>query len=452
MLSDPPGAKVYDGERFIGVTPNYMRFRRRANPVLRMEMPDGSSRLVALKTRYRWADSFGMNGLFLTYAPIGWVVDWATGTAWDADDPPLQVFGEGGVWPQIRRPQRVAVAPPKGVDASTADALGMAIDERLRATESFNVVNYEEAAPTFQFYRSYSGLAQDKENRYRLLSQLKVDHILVATAEKRGETFVVNGALKDVVTTKTKSTYTWEITPTTASLRDKFTAKTFFNEYFHLMPNTVFLNFAAYTPNVTINNGSYRGKEAPADDFGEKMGQYLSALSLAGLERERFNTRGHFTFSFVPTAVISQKRIIFPDYDPISDAEFHRWYLSGGYGIEGGYMGRLGLLYVDLIPMLSWSRIKYSTPVVEGAVSRLSVQTMVELGYSYFITNHLIGRVYFRSVGEDNRLWNEAMTEAGSAPLYTNSISSGFTGISLGYYIPTASKKRGGWLVRKTSR
>jgi hypothetical protein len=449
VLSDPPGAKVYDGQRFIGITPNYMRFRRRAKPVLLMEMPDGTRRDVPLETRYRWGDSFGMNALFLVYAPVGWAVDWATGTAWEAEDPPLEVFGRGGVWPVITRPGRVAVAPPQGVDFETADALGLAVEEKMRASENFTVSDYEETAPGFRFYRSYSGLAQEKQDRYRLLSHLKVDHILISTAEKRGETFVVKGELKDVVTTKTKSSYTWEITPGNQALREEFTAKTLLNEYFKSLPNTVFLNFAGYTPTATIDRREYKGKEAPADGFGDEMLRYLSSLSLAGLERERFNTRGHFTFGFVPTAIVSQKMIVFPEYTPLVDAEFHRWYVSAGYGIEGGYMGRFGLLYADLIPMGTYTRIRYSTPQTEGAVERFSIQLMSEIGYSYFFTNHLIGRVYYRSIGEDNKLWNQAFSESSSSTLFTDTFSSGFAGVSIGYYIPTALKRRSGWLVKK---
>ncbi len=324
-----------------------------------------------------------------------------------------------------------------------------AIDEKLRASENYEVSPYEETSESFQFYRSYSGLALDRENRYQLLSTIKVDHILLSTAEKRGDSFVVKGELKDVITTKTNARYSWEITPETQSLRDKFTAKTFFNEYVHLLPNTVFLNFASYHPTVDAGGVQYQGKEAPGQGLGDDMLRYFSALSLAGLERERFNTRGHFIFNFVPTAIISQKEIVLPNYSSVNDTSFHRWYLSGGYGIEGGYMGRFGLLYLDVIPMFTWSRIKYDNPFAEGAVSRTSLQVMTELGYSYFFTNHLIGRIYFRNVGEDNRLWNEALSEAAGSPQITSSVSSGFTGISIGYYIPSSSKQRGGWLVKK---
>lgn len=450
VLADPPGvAKVYDGQRFIGIAPNYMRFRRGRNPVLRMEMPDGEIRQVPLKTKYRWGDSFGMNWLLTFFAPAGWLFDIATGTAWDAQDPPLQVFGKGGEWPGVRNPGRVAVAPPQGVDFETANALGLAIDEKLRATEKYSVMDFEESATSFQFYRSYSGLALDRDNRYRLLSDLKVDHILVSTAEKQGDTFVVTGEMKDVITTKTKARYTWEISAGNRALREEFTAKSFFNRYFYLMPNTVFLNFAGYTPTVTINGHDYQGKEAEARGFGEKMGQYLSALSLAGLERQRFNTIGHFTFNFVPTAIVSQKRIVLPTYGPLTDTEFRRSYLSAGYGFEGGYMGRFGLVYLDLIPMLTWSRVSYTSPDGHGAIDRFSVQSMAELGYSYFITNHLIARLFFRTVTEDETAWNRAFRKAEKTPLSVNDVSSGFAGVSVGYYIPTAAERRTGWLVRR---
>jgi len=452
VISDPPGAKVYDREELVGATPGYMRVRRGRHATVKLVQPDGSSREVPLETSYRWADSFAMNTLFLIYAPVGWAVDGLTGTAWHLKDPPLQRFGKSDRWPEIRKPKVVAVAPPQGVDSDVAGALGMAVEEKLRSSEKFSVLDYQETAPLFQFYRSYSGLAVERENRYRLFSELQADYILHTTAEKAGERFIVKGELKDVVTTRTYSTYSWEITPGTETLKQKFTAESFVNEYFHVFPNSVFLNLSNYTPTVTINQEEFQGKEGPSNGLGDELLKYLSAISIARLEREQFNTRGHWLFAFVPTIIVSQKQIIFPSFAPASEAEFHRWYVSGGYGIEGGYMGRYGLVYADLIPTLTWSRIKYSTPQGEGSVSRLSVQAMVEIGYSYFFTDHLIGRIYFRNLGEDNKLWNHALSKVSGQDIFTDSVSSGFAGISIGYYIPTALKRRDGWLVRKTSR
>lgn len=454
ILTDPPGAKIYDQGNLVGVSPGYVRLRRGRKPEIKLLWEDHSSRQVRLKTKYRWDDSFGMNWLFLSLAPAGWIVDYLTGTAWDVEDPPLQTLeGKPSEWPTIVKPQRVAVAPPEGVDADTADALGLAINDKLHTSEKFTVLDYAETSPTFRFFRGYNGLPQDKEDRYRLFSTLKVDHVLISRAEEKGDHFLVTAELKDVVTTHTASTYNWDIRPRDPELQEEFSTRTFINRYFRFLPNTVFLNFASYTPTIGVDGYTYRGKEGPAGNFGEEFGRYLSALSIAGVDRDQFNTRGHFTFSFVPTAILSQKQIVFPSYGPANEAKFRRWYLGGGYGIEGGYMGRFGLVYVDFIPMLTWSSIKYENPDYSNSLSRFSLQTFVEMGYSIFITEHLIARIYFRNVSEDTTLWDKALTEAGGgSSIVTNSVSSGFAGISIGYYIPTSFQRRDGWLVRKTTR
>lgn len=429
-----------------------MRVRRRLSPEIRLIPAKGDPKKLKLSTRYRWADSFGMNLLLFVYAPVGWTIDWMTGAAWQIEDPPLQRLGKSTHKPIHRKPSVVAVAPPQGIDVGAADALGLAIDSKLRSSEHFNVLDYEETSSIFQFYHSYDGLTEDKHNRYRLFSELEADHILHSKAERKEDRFLVRSELKDVVTGHTHTTYNWEIVPGTDLVANKYTARTLINKYFHIIPNTVFWNVSDYTPTLTAGDYQFDGKESESEDLGDEIAKYLSAISIARLEREQFNTRGHWVFAFVPTIIASQKRIEFPTYEPAIGAKFHRWYLSGGYGVEGGYMGRYGFVYVDFIPMLTWSKIQYSTPRDRGEVTGLSVQPMVELGYSYFFTDHLIGRIFFRNLGEDEQLWNEAFSNIHGRAVETNEISSGYAGFSIGYYIPSSPNRRDSWLVRRTSR
>lgn len=452
VLSDPPGMKVYDGERFVGITPNYMRVRRRHHASINMETPEGGRKNVPLNTHYRWGDSFGMNLLFYTFAPVGWITDLATGMAWRMDDPPLQRFGDSHRWPLKRTPTHVAVAPPQGVDPETSDALGMVIDERLREGEKFQVQDYQESAPLFKFYHSHHGLTENKNNRYLLYWHLRSDFILQSTAEKHQDGFTVKSELKDVITGDTYSRYSWQITPGTQDLRDRFTAKTLFHEYFHILPNTVFLNFANYEPKIMSAGIEQKGKDAPSNNLEDEVSRYLSAISIVRLEREQFHTIGHWTLDFVPAFVASHRNIIFPRYVGVTDTEFRRWYVSAGYGVEGGYMGRYGFLYLDLIPSVVWSQINYESPRVHGKVDSTTGQLLVEAGYSYFLTDHLVGRVYFRSMSEDADLWDRALSEASASPTITNSVTSGFAGISIGYYFPPSLQRREGWLVHRRTR
>lgn len=132
VTSDPPGAKVYQGSHFLGVTPSYMKVRRGRTPRLNFVPPDGDSHEVKLNTEYRWNDSGALNLLLVPLAPAGWLVDYATGTSWNIKDPAVQKFGKGGGWPATREPKVVAIAPPTAEDPRSPMAWALQSTTRLR--------------------------------------------------------------------------------------------------------------------------------------------------------------------------------------------------------------------------------------------------------------------------------------------------------------------------------
>jgi hypothetical protein len=449
VLSDPPGVKVYEGENYLGTTPAYVRVNRGRRPHIRFVPEDGVERKIKLKTEYRWDDSFAMNLLLLTLAPAGWVADWATGTAWELRDPPLQTFGKGGAWPAARVPGIVAIAPPPAKDIDIADGLGTALDAKLRTTSQFQVLDYGMTAPYFQYHRASGGPPQDKQARYRLMSDLKADHILHSQVERKADdTFVVRALLKDAITTRTAREYSFEVSPEEAHLKDEFQRRRLFSSFFNLLPNTMWINFSGYTPNLRVNDTEYEGKETPADDAGEQFLKYVSAISISTMKRPIANVRGQWVFEFVPALILSKKEFQLPKYLP--GVTFERLYTSAGYGIEGGYLWRHGYAYADFIPMLTWSQMSYQTQAGRaGTQSHTSVQSMIEVGYSKFLTDHLVSKFFLRNVFEDTVLWSDVMTEINGTPTWTEAAGSVFVGFAFGYYIPSTLKSKEGWRVRE---
>jgi hypothetical protein len=437
VTSIPEGLEVYDGDRLVGTTPGVMRVRRRHHPHLRFKMKDGSFHDLDLKTNYRWGRSGALNLLLWTSAPYGWLTDWATGTAWRIEDPQLQNF-QGGE-PVQHTPVIVAVAPPPASDPEMSDLLGKAIESRLRESSKFIVLPYAKTVPDFEYYGWSGGARMDREDRNRLYYDLKSDHILQSDAEEKDGIFHVTAKLKDIYTDQTANTYQWEITPVDNSIRG-YRAKNRIFTYFSLIPNTAFLNFTNYTPNLTIDEVGYEGKEKRSDEFGTQALSYISAFSLAHLERPRRTVRGQWTFGLVPTLIVSKKTIEFPSYEPVRGVDFERLYVSGGYGPEVGYLCRYGFSYFDFIPAVTYTSLDYASSEVSGTLARWSVQWSVEVGHQYFITEHLVAKVFGRGLQEDNELWQEAFSHVASREIRTQDLTSAFAGISIGYYFPSSVK------------
>ncbi len=447
VTTSPPGAVIYDHRGVkLGVSPAYVRVRRRHHPQIIVEMPGQSSKRVDLKSHYRWGDSFSSNFIILTYAPIGWLVDWLTGTAWKMDDPPdLKFAGKG-----TERVPVIAIAPPESYDRDASEAIGEVLEYRLRSDRG-NVLDYDKTAPLFDYYSSGQGLSEKKTQRYNLFYELKADRVLTSTAVASEDGYEVKSELKNVYTGKTESSSRWEVTPADASLKDNMSAHKYYLNYFHLLPNTVFLNFSAFSTALSVDGASYRGKSTRGNGFSDRALDYLSAISVGHLERPRSNVRGHWKYEFVPTMIVSQRKIEFPDYSLLRNVSFERWYVSGGYGIEVGHLSYVGYFYLDLIPMGTWTRLSLRTPAFQESLSRTWLTFMEEIGYTYFFNSHLIGKLYLRSLSEDQALWKNAVRDITGRESDVSGAASSYAGFALGYYFPSTLKDhKEGWRVNSS--
>jgi hypothetical protein len=446
VLSDPPGAKVFHGPEYLGTAPSYIRIPREKHPLLNVVFPNGEKRQVDLETKYRWAGSFATNLLLLTYAPVGWAWDLYRGTAWNIEEP--QVIRQKGShqWPQILPPKVVAIAPPVIDEHDRINSLALTIEHRLKTSETFRVLSYEQTEDDFRYNHSYQGLSDRESDRLRLYSTLHADHILESKGELRGDTYHVRAELRDIVTGRVDRVYNWEVTPPREPEEGSVFLR-FAKKSFHLIPNTVFISAASYTPHLEINHIEYQGKEAKSDSFLEQVGDKIAAIGIARLDRSNFDVKGHWVLDFVPMFILSKKNIFFPKYAPLIDSEFERWVASAGYGIETGYIGRYGFIYIDVIPSLTWTRVNYNGPRGYGTASGTQMHVNTELGYAYFISDHIVMRIFGRSVFEDNKAWGKAIRGATGIETPTNSASSSFAGLSFGYYFDTPGR-RDGWKIR----
>ncbi len=447
--SNPPGATIYDRGEKIGVTPAFARVRRRYYPQITLALPGQAPQKVDLKSHYRWGDSFGTNFILFGLAPVGWVTDWLTGTAWKMDDPGMIVLPGGNAKPEIQPTKLVAIAPPDVGDVDTADALGPLVEGKLRKADGYTILPYEKTAPLFGYYNSNHGLTENKNLQNNMYRELNVDHVFTSKAEPNADGYSVKGSLRDVYTGKETASVSWAITPADGALKNEFHSQRKIQEYFYILPNTFFLNFSQFNASLKIDESTYKGRSNRGHGFSEDLLNYLSAVSLAHLERPREHVRRQWTFGFVPTFIVSQKRIKFDDYRPLEDVNFERWYVGGGYGIEVGHLSSIGLFYFDYIPLVTWTRLNFRTQDFEETLSRTSITGMSELGYSYFFSSHMIGKIFSRQLNEDGYLWRKALHDITGQDRTITTINSIYFGVAIGYYIPDSISYKSGWKINE---
>ncbi len=425
ITSNPSGAQVYDQGKFIGVTPGFLPIRRRRDAAIELRFPDKTSKTVSLQTKYRWWDSFGGNALFLVYAPIGWGVDWWTGAAWDMADPPIektQLPDQGA---------RLAIAPAPGQDSQTTDAVGRELQSRMSAERKFKILSYDKTFAQLDFYEAHRGLPVDQTDRRTLVTEIGADAVLLSKAELQPNNEIkVSGEIINVYDGAKIGERKWDL-----KLSDAVTGRNNrLRRYFHILPNTVFVNFSSYRADLQIAGVGLAGKAVPDGSTLEQVSRYVGAIGITRLNRPRKSMMGKFNYEFVPAANLSIKRVRFQLGTPPADQDFDRMFVSAGYGIEVGYQWSYGFPYLDLIPNVVWTKLEYD--VIDRARSRENFTTNlgVELGYLYFINQHLVMKLYSRSFKEDTEVWQHAVSEILGADTKVSEIHSFFSGWGIGYH------------------
>lgn len=447
VRSEPAGADVYQNGKLLGTTPDYLSIRRGKRTTLEFVYGEHQRKEVQLKTKYRWGDSFASNLLFLSLAPIGWLVDYFNGSAFEAEAPSVMRFQKDPkVAEHIRN--RLAVAPAVAEDPEIGVLAGEQVHKKMSEGQRYELIPYDPAA--FQYYGSEHGLSPKKHLQANLFAELQTDYVLWPQVSKGKNQFDIRGEIKSAYDGKVAESVDFTLAATDAELRSELFSRSRFKEYFHFIPNTLYVNFSSYLPTFEYLDTTYEGEEIGGESFGDKALQYISALSLDREERPRFNVRGQWVYDFVPSLTLSRKRIQFETFFPLQGAEFERRYASAGYSLEFGYQWKYGFPYFNIGPTLTWSQLLYSTPTGEGSeASSVNVMSRVELGYSYFFSDHFIIKVYVKGFSEDKEIWDEALSRASGQTLIAQNVNSNVSGIAIGYYFPSSTRNRSEWKINQ---
>ena len=401
---------------------------------------------VPLKKSYRWKQSFFPNLLFLTFAPVGWLVDLVSGAAWEAKSPPpLKVRLTPADQALAREPKPkdvIAIAPPLTDQINLSDTGGEAIEAKLKRSNA-EVIPYQTSLSTFLANDyDYDG-APEQENRAALYHSLGVNKIYESTVVPEDDHFILKARERNVHTGTLHSGFQVRLEPEGAIDR-VYTKNVWWSR---ILPNTLAFDFVDTKIQLERSGKTYDLKNSDSDAWWDVTMRYLSALNITSLPSRRYGRAARWAFSLVPVLRVSRREVIAPDL-PLtrpgdsSEEKYTRWLLSGGYGGEVGWQVSRHYLYLNAAPVLYWSEISWKTGVQERSVTNHGLQITSEIGYILYFNTNWHARFFTRSQQEDAVGWSEALNERLPNTADATTASLLYSGISIGYRFEPGTKAR----------
>ena len=413
VRSEPPGAEVIVKGRSVARTPAYVMIKRERSPEITLRNENGSTD-VELNTTYRWRDSFLPNLVFVTYAWAGWIVDFATGAAWDAQNP--RVVRIPGPRPQTynrlrdRRQYRAAIAPPLADNIALSDEAGQELERVLRSSQD-GVLSYDSTLNTF-VSNGYDFDSRRTRTKRDLYFDLGVDAIYEAEVIDEDSHLTVRTKRTDVYTGESE-----RVADVTLSRDSDLLPKGAWNLPWlrSIVPNSVGIDWVADNLRITNNSTGANGKMYELTDVHEggfaKGLSYLSALSITSLPELRSGRASRGTFAFVPSFRVSRKDARLSGSDLPGETDFLRWWVSAGIGPEIGFQVSSHYLYLNVIPSLYWNELSWSRNGLNRERTGTGSTFQIEFGYLFYATSNWTFRLFSRTQNEDNAAWEEATQE-----------------------------------------
>lgn len=434
IRTNPPGASIYVDGRKVGQTPEFVDIRRSLHPVIEMDTAKGREEFE-LPTKYRWSQSFSRNLIFYIYAPIGWLIDIATGTAWDVRSSqaiPVQLSAQDLGHPKSRHvPPEVVIAPPRSPSIVMSDAAGHALEARLRETADtpgavLRIRSYDQSLAQF-LGAGYEYQTMSEGARQRLLRDLNADYLYESTASaNEGRGWILKSDVRNI--------YEASVSPgPTLKLNREGGEHTWWSRLF---PNTLGVDFVNETMQIELNTQNYDMAPVHGDEWWAQGIKYVGAINVLSLPDRRREFGSRWEFSPVPALRFSRRLLKITGLPATGggfvekDPQFERWSISGGYGLEAGYLFGRHYIYFDLVPLFNWSEISWRQNAEDKTATRTTITVMVEIGYTCVFDSNWFFRFFSRSQAENTELWKDALTSRlgdGYAPTQAKGVVSGLT-------------------------
>jgi hypothetical protein len=107
--------------------------------------------------------------------------------------------------------------------------------------------------------------------------------------------------------------------------------------------------------------------------------------------------------------------------------------VTGGYGLEIGYLNGRHFFYLDVVPTFVWSEISWQQNGAEKTVTRTGLSSQAEIGYTYNWRSDWLIKIFSRSQAEQTEIWKDALSSRLGAIQYPVSASTQVAGLTIAY-------------------
>lgn len=436
IRSKPAGAKVYAGGRFYGRTPAFVPLRRsRSDQKVTLLWSPEKKRTAMIHSHYDWKGSFFPNLVFLTGAPVGWAVDYATGYGHAYAKPPKIL--EPGYRDKVRV---IVIAPPQAGDEYISDDVGQMLMAKLKVDfPHARIISYKLTQPQFisdgQDYNLELGSEEKLQVGLDMKSDFDASHILYSKLQPSTNTIHVSGTLYDTETGSPSRKINYDLLINEVPVAKARSWRERWGAFVHLIPNTASLDFGSAHPNLSNDSGTLVGKNESTPGFWGGAGRILNTVSVGNIEAPTLRHDWRFVFKFVPGVNVRYGRSIFPDATQFSNTTFDRLGLFAGVGPQIGLISRYGFIYGKVILGPNYTSIHWKNKDGQaGVTDGFNFQTLVEGGYNFFVTSNWYLRLYTRDFSEDQNIWRVAVSEAADQLIDVKNSDYIQVGFSIGYF------------------
>ncbi|MDZ4081523.1 MAG: hypothetical protein U1E10_01185, partial [Bdellovibrionales bacterium] len=443
--SPSPGLKVVVDGKQKGVTPGYFEVRRGHSPKIFV-----GDREIPVATSYRWSRSFWSGLVFFAYAPIAWLTDLGTGTAWDLDD--VRVGGanvdSANMRDANRAPPVIAIAPPRADSAEISDNAGSRLYEKLKETlGGSQVLNYRATLPKFlENDYVFDIHSSDRGQSRRLYRELGADRIYESTVTEENDQLFLMANELNVVTGEKKAGPKILLSDAEISRKIPGTSVTIGTAWWsRLLPNTLGIDVVDERLQIELASTGlvYELRPVNTEDWWATGLRYISSINISNTPDRRREFGSKWIFSAVPALRVSRRNVKATDLPIPSgsfverDPEFTRWIVSGGYGLQIGYLSGRHYVYLDLIPTFSWNQVSWRQNSMFQSATRTAMGSQTEFGYTYIWGSDWLLKLFSRSQLEVTEVWKDALSARMGSTQYPVSASTILSGFTIAYQFDT---------------
>ncbi|RYZ60816.1 MAG: hypothetical protein EOP09_20700 [Proteobacteria bacterium] len=211
--------------------------------------------------------------------------------------------------------------------------------------------------------------------------------------------------------------------------------------WFQFFPNTLGIDLSsgniALRDQLRTHSGVETGGQSPLANGLS----YLQALSLSHLLLPRTDREARWKFQFVPSGLLSYKKVYFPTLSKLASVDFDMLQVTVGFGPEYGYQSGKHYSYFKFLASLNYSQIEWNQPGgSHQSLSETGTGVMYELGYLWFMTERLSMRLFVKNNSAALELWNEVALKVNPTITPLSSANSSLVGMSFGYTFDTRDR------------